>query len=205
MKQHRKENTTILAFDTCFGTCSVSIIKDGKILADQTTTEPNRQAEMLLSMIDDALCSSSIDIKDISHIAVVKGPGSFTGIRIGLAAAMGLQSALNIPVIALTSFKTVWHAIGKIDAAIIFRAGKNDFYCQKFIDGKASEAIILEAENWNQYVENYPVFGNGASAEHVMPHAKNAGLLAYELIENGYEFQSSIQPFYMKASDAYRK
>lgn len=200
-----KTKANILAFDTCFGTCSVSIIKDGKLLVEHTINEQNKQAEMLISIIDDALNSASLDISDITHIAVVKGPGSFTGIRIGLAAALGLKSALNAQIIALSSFETVWHSIGKIDAAIIFRAGKTDFYCQKFINSNPLEAIVLEEEYLEQYRQNYPVFGNSCIGKYAMPNAKDAGLLAYELIEKKTEFQGAIKPFYIKASDAYRK
>ena len=80
----------ILAFDVSNNSCSVAISAGQEILAYREDLRPSMQAEILILLIERALQSINYDYKDIDYLALTNGPGSFTGIRIGLATAEGI-------------------------------------------------------------------------------------------------------------------
>lgn len=96
-----------LAFDACTKSASCAVLKDGKILASLCIESGLAHSIHLLPLIDTALKFSSYKIGDVERIYVSRGPGSFTGIRIALAAAKGLAHALNLPLIAVSTLKAL--------------------------------------------------------------------------------------------------
>jgi tRNA threonylcarbamoyladenosine biosynthesis protein TsaB len=97
----------ILAFDTSLGECSVAVWAKGKLSAHLTEMDRNRQTERLVPMIESALMQAGVSIQKLGLIATTSGPGSFTGIRIGLATARALALATSIPVIAVNTLELV--------------------------------------------------------------------------------------------------
>ncbi len=97
----------ILSIECSAGPCSVAIGEDGKILASAFTNVKLTHSQTLMPMIESALKSSLINIKDVEALAVSVGPGSFTGIRIGISAAKGLAQAEKLPCIAVSSLETM--------------------------------------------------------------------------------------------------
>lgn len=99
---------TILCLETATTNCSVAIAVDGKIIA---LREENNQkfshAEKLHVFIDEVLKKAKIDNKQLNAIAVSKGPGSYTGLRIGVSAAKGLCFALDIPLISTLTLEVI--------------------------------------------------------------------------------------------------
>lgn len=93
---------TILAIDTATGPCSVAVWKDGKVAA-YLEKAGITQSVSLMPMVEEALKIASITYKNISLVAATVGPGSFTGIRVGLAAARGICFAGNLPGIGVSS------------------------------------------------------------------------------------------------------
>lgn len=92
----------ILNIETATKNCSVAVAKDGQtIICLEIATEGYSHAEKLHIFIEEALREAHISAKDLSAVAVSKGPGSYTGLRIGVSAAKGLCYALGIPLIAL--------------------------------------------------------------------------------------------------------
>lgn len=106
----------ILAIDTTTKTASVSIKKDNKIFIDKTNNEVTH-SEKLLPLIDKVLTSSNTTLKSIQKLACINGPGSFTGIRIGLATIKALSQVQNIDIFSIDSLELI--------AAITFY--KNEF------------------------------------------------------------------------------
>ncbi len=98
-----------LAFDTCLDACSVALIdgRRGRILAARHELMNRGQAEALFPMIDETVKEAGMAPGDIGQVAVTSGPGTFTGVRIGLAAARGLAVASSVPVIALSSLHAI--------------------------------------------------------------------------------------------------
>lgn len=94
--------TTVLAFDCAISGLAVAVVRDGAGLA-QHREQGRDQAATLLPAIAAVLRESGVDRRTLSMIAVTVGPGSFTGVRIGLAAARGLALALKVPLAGITT------------------------------------------------------------------------------------------------------
>lgn len=109
-----------LYIDTCNNIANVSISTGGKLMKSSQNSLAAKQAEQLFTLIAECLKAQNLDYKDIENIAVNIGPGSFTGIRIGLAAAVGLRLALHIPIVSLNYFEIFYqnvinqHTVGNI-------------------------------------------------------------------------------------------
>src|SRR5690606_17449731 len=93
--------------DTSNNNCSVALSENGKVISSFYEMRLEKQAEQLLPMIFELLIESNTDFKNIEAYAVNVGPGSFTGIRIGVAAAHGFNIASQKPVIGITSLETI--------------------------------------------------------------------------------------------------
>ena len=93
---------TVLTIDTSSAKCSVSLKLGGK-LTERTSESQRQSAQRVLPMIQELLSEAGIRVSDIELIAVVAGPGSFTGVRIGIAVAQGLSLTAELPVVALSS------------------------------------------------------------------------------------------------------
>ena len=91
----------ILNIDTSVETASVSVSKDGVLLSYLKNTIQKDHASFLHNAVNLVLTESSLDIKELDAIAVVNGPGSYTGLRVGLSSAKGLCYALNKPLITI--------------------------------------------------------------------------------------------------------
>jgi len=102
---------TLLTLDTATTGCSVTVWRGGEVLAHGAREMSRGQSEALLPMAVSALKSAGLVAADLSAIAVTRGPGAFTGMRIGLAAARGLALALSIPCIGVTTLEAVAHGV----------------------------------------------------------------------------------------------
>ncbi|MGA7159647.1 MAG: tRNA (adenosine(37)-N6)-threonylcarbamoyltransferase complex dimerization subunit type 1 TsaB [Bacteroidota bacterium] len=91
----------ILAIETATDICGVALVHKGEALAQRTVSEKNIHSEKLLPLVDDVLSDASLLLRDVEAIAVSIGPGSFTGLRIGLSTAKGLSTAVQKPIIAV--------------------------------------------------------------------------------------------------------
>lgn len=97
----------LLIFDTSGGACSAAVWADGRVAAERFEAMARGQAERLLPMIGETLAAAGLAHGQLDAIGVTRGPGAFTGIRIGLAAARGLSLALGIPAIGITTFEAL--------------------------------------------------------------------------------------------------
>lgn len=93
---------TILTIDTSSTYCAVALQR-GEALFERISSSEKQSAQAVLPLISELLLDAEIALKDIDFIAVVAGPGSFTGVRIGVAVAQGLSLSVNIPVVPLSS------------------------------------------------------------------------------------------------------
>lgn len=97
----------ILAFDSTNSTLSVALGCDGKIIHKSTIQDSNKQSELLVPQIEAALKNNNIWYQDLDYIAATRGPGSFTGVRVGLSTAKTLKAALNKPLILVDSLEVL--------------------------------------------------------------------------------------------------
>lgn len=110
----------ILNIETATKNCSVSIAKNGEtILCKEIAEEGYSHAEKLHVFIEEVIAESGVSVQDLNAIAVSQGPGSYTGLRIGVSAAKGLCYALNIPLIAVDTLQTLASQVSVSEGKII--------------------------------------------------------------------------------------
>lgn len=128
----------ILALDTATTACSVAVWEDETVRARRFEMMPRGQSEALIPMVVDVLGEASLSFSDFDLLAVTVGPGAFTGLRIGLAAARGMALAAGLPCVGVTTFEAVAEGIAPeeragTDVLIALDAKRADVYAQFFL------------------------------------------------------------------------
>ena len=143
---------TLLAIDTSANLCAVCVWKGDAALASITQDIGTGHAELLMGMIEDGLHQAGKTYADLSRIGVVIGPGSFTGVRVGVSTARGLALALTIPAVGVTTLEglareaQVFHPGRRVLAVIDAR--REQLYSALYdTDGRLiAEPAVLDAE-----------------------------------------------------------
>lgn len=105
------EQMLTLAIDTSTNILSVALVRGDEVLASVDELTKNNQSEILMSRIEAMMSECGLLPTDLERIAVARGPGSYTGIRVGVAAAKSLGYTLNIPVIGISSLEVMANAV----------------------------------------------------------------------------------------------
>lgn len=165
----------ILQIDTATEVCSVSLSNNGKLFAELTAEERNMHASGLTVCIDRLLKSVSLDYADLSAVAVSMGPGSYTGLRIGVSTAKGMCYALDIPLLGVNTLESMYEGyIAKNETKDNFvyipmlDARRMEVYMAVFDDQKnclqKTEAVIVDADTFDIFApKNVVLFGSGAN------------------------------------------
>lgn len=136
---------TILGIDSSTGACSIAVCRAGVMLAHLHEDMTRGQSERLAPMAEAGLAAAGLGFPDLDAIAVTRGPGSFTGLRIGMSFAKGLGQALGIPVFGITGFDAVARAVFATEAAVdhgvavILESRRADLFLQIFTTGGAQD------------------------------------------------------------------
>jgi tRNA threonylcarbamoyladenosine biosynthesis protein TsaB len=135
-----------LAFDTAGSACSVALARGDETLAHERQQMRHGHAEALLPMVDRVVAAAGLLPKEIGTIAVTVGPGGFTGIRAGLAAAHGLALAVGARLVGISSFVAVAGAIVKSSMTLLVAldSRRDDLYVQLF-DARCAPLTDAEA------------------------------------------------------------
>lgn len=128
---------SVLGIETATMVCAAAIASGGKILAEAAVEERNIHAERLMSLIDEVLRQTGVSPQQLDAIAVSIGPGSFTGLRIGLSVAKGLAYATGKPLVAVPTLETLARravGLGVAHPLILplLDARRDEVYCQFF-------------------------------------------------------------------------
>ena len=123
----------VLAFDTVASSCAITILQNHKILAEEQQFIDRGHAEILLPLIESTLAAANLSYHELDLLAVTIGPGAFTGIRVGLATARSLALACKVPLVGITNFAALAHAIPVSERAgrkilIVLETKRSDFY-----------------------------------------------------------------------------
>ncbi len=127
----------LLALDTGSPLVSVALARDGVVVASRSV-EQARSSTRLLEMVQEVLTEAGIGVRDLGGIAVLRGPGSFTGLRIGLATVLGLHQALGVAATALPSLPVLAASAGVRERIVIAAvdALRGDWSAQAFAAGQ---------------------------------------------------------------------
>jgi tRNA threonylcarbamoyladenosine biosynthesis protein TsaB len=126
----------LLAIDTALEACSVAVVGDRRQPVVASEIVGRGHAERLFGMIDSAMDEAGMDFADLDRIAVTVGPGSFTGLRVGIAAVRGIALVVGCPVIGIGTLDV--HAAsaralaGNVPVVAVLDARRGEVYCQRF-------------------------------------------------------------------------
>jgi tRNA threonylcarbamoyladenosine biosynthesis protein TsaB len=129
----------ILALDTCLTACSVAVLGGETVLAARSEAMPRGHQERLATLVRELMIEAGVAFGDLTRIGVTVGPGSFTGLRVGLAFAKGLSSALAIPCAGVGTLQALAFGREGFVAAVI-DARRGQVYVQLFDGGVALTA-----------------------------------------------------------------
>ncbi len=212
----------ILAIETTTKNCSVAIFDNSKLI---TCVEENSSAylhaEKLTLFIEKIIKDSNLSLKHIDGIALSKGPGSYTGLRIGTSTAKGLCYALDIPLMAISTLKVMAFAMSNIEDYPLYcpmiDARRMEVFASIY-DKNNNEVRGIRADVVDDYTykdflkDKILFFGDGALKckpiinnsnayfiDGVSPSAKDMGMLAIDkFVNKDFEDVAYFEPYYLK-------
>lgn len=165
----------ILQIDTATEICSVSLSSNGVVLAEKSAEEINMHASSLTLYIDLLLAEQEVAYSDLSAVAVSMGPGSYTGLRIGVSTAKGLCYALDIPLLGINTLESMFAGFAQnntLEDGTLYipmlDARRMEVYRSVFNSDEHllenTAAVIVDADTFLSYLPNQVVlFGSGAA------------------------------------------
>lgn len=217
----------ILSIETSTPICSVAIHKEGKLLANADLYLDKSHSNSLTPLIEQLLHHCDLQMGDLNAVAVSSGPGSYTGLRIGLSTAKGLCFALDIPLLSISSLDSMTNQVlnfHKDDKSIyipLLDARRMEVF-YKVCDADLSDIekmsnLIIDEDSFQDYIDRHErifLFGNGAIKvwnlvknqsekfvwiDNVNPSAQFYGEMAYSKFENQhFEDLAYFEPNYGK-------
>lgn len=218
----------ILQIETATQVCSVAISANGETVAFRDVDEPNVHAAQLTLLVEELLSACKLSFSNLAAVAVSKGPGSYTGLRIGVSAAKGLCYAADLPLIGISTLAGMARGFMSANAGII---SENSYLCP-MIDARRMEvyaavydcqlqlkksiaATIIDGQSFDYLEQGHKMFLFGSGADkfdelfednpqvEIMPDFKNSARhlsgMAYEAFSRGiFEDVAYFEPYYLK-------
>jgi tRNA threonylcarbamoyladenosine biosynthesis protein TsaB len=217
----------LLSIDTSTRNCSVAIHQDGKLLAISELYAEKSSSGMLTTLIKNVVKYANLSLNDLDAIAVAKGPGSYTGLRIGVSTAKGLCYTLDKPLIAINTLEAMAFQLKDfIDVDFLLcpmiDARRMEVYCaiyeaRSLYEIQATEAKIIDKNSFDELLRKNGIvfFGDGAEKcrdtlressgnasfldTEIHPSARTIGYLANQSFkQNKFEDLADFEPFYLK-------
>lgn len=210
----------ILNIETATKQCSVSVSKNNELIALRELAEENfNHAEKLHVFIEEVIAEAQIRLIDLNAISVSKGPGSYTGLRIGVSTAKGLCYALDKPLIAIDTLQIIAKQIIISEGIIqpMIDARRMEVFTASFDKNHQligeTKALVLEENLFNEFNETIHFLGDGAEKSQAVlkserfifypnlkyPSAKEMVELSYSAYLNKkFEDVAYFEPYYLK-------
>lgn len=212
----------ILNIETSTKACSVAIHHDGKMLnCKESVTEEFSHSEKLVLFISDVMSESGISLSQLDAVAVSMGPGSYTGLRIGVSAAKGLCYALDIPLISVSTLQAMAYGMLSVSKADLYcpmiDARRMEVYSAFFDSNnimiRKIQADIVDTSSYDIELKKKVIFfGDGSDKLKGVINHKNAifksdfypsaefiGVLSYNrFVESNFEDIAYFEPYYLK-------
>ncbi len=210
-----KFDKPILAMETSSEICGVSVFFNNEKFTETNLKIKNIHSEKILEITGTLLNTSGVKLNECSAIAVSSGPGSFTGLRIGMSTAKGLAIGSNLPIIPVPTFEALaFHINQYLPASTEFiianKVNVEEIYYAKFksknpVPEVIEETQVLMKEELNSKInDKVLIFGNAVKPENqigilVSPSASAVAKWAYnfgkDLLNYNFDF---MEPFYLK-------
>ena len=210
----------ILNIETATKNCSVAIARDGvTIICKEIAEQGYSHAEKLHLFIEEVISDAAISFSDLKAIAVSQGPGSYTGLRIGVSAAKGLSYALQIPLIAVDTLESLAMQVVAKDGLIIpmIDARRMEVYSAIFNSNKEKnrevQAQIINEDSFADISEKVYFIGDSNEKvklsltksnfvfldNHVYPSANEMSEISFKkYIEKDFVDVAYFEPYYLK-------
>jgi tRNA threonylcarbamoyladenosine biosynthesis protein TsaB len=214
----------ILCIETATPVCSVALAENNFLVRTRESTEKNAHSGMLTLLIQEMMKESGKQFSHLDAVAVSKGPGSYTGLRIGVSAAKGFCYALDIPLISVDTLQAMASGMSNkvTDKDSLFcpmiDARRMEVYCAMFDaenhQVRETKAEIIDKDSFAQYLDQHPVwfFGDGAAkCKNLITHlnssfeetfsasAKYMTSTAFNKFQaSQFEDVAYFEPFYLK-------
>lgn len=223
----------VLAIDTASEVATAAVVEDDVLLGECVLNHKMTHSQKIMPMVESLLENLELDVNDIDVFAVANGPGSFTGLRIGVAAIKGLAHAANKPVVGISTLAGLAYNLPWAEHIIvpIMDARRNNVYTASYIwDEEFRELAEPEAISIEECVESCSNFldtifvGDGvkvygdyikerlgehalfAPASALRQRASSIAMLAMEKAKKGEtQHYSELAPFYLRKSQAERE
>lgn len=219
----------ILSMDTATRSCSVAIASEDALLAELTVVSTQTHSKHLMNMIDQALQMARMEIDQIDGISITKGPGSFTGLRIGISVAKSLATALGKPMVGISALETLAHQAGDRLPLIcpMIDARREEVYYSRyrFKSGNLTNETPECAQTVETAIANHQdpclfigngallyrdtiknILGAGASFAPRFDHTIRASTVASlgidRFLKQGIDDVETFGPYYIRKSDA---
>ena len=210
----------ILNIETATKNCSVALAKDGKtVFCKEISEQGYSHAELLHVFIEEVLKDANVTFHDLHAIAISKGPGSYTGLRIGVSSAKGLCYALGIPLIAIDTLTILAHQL-KVENGLIIPmidARRMEVYSAVFNSNaekiREVQSEILTEDSFTSYNETLHFIGDSNEKAKtvltnenfvfhdivVFPSANEMSVLSYTKYQKqDFEDVAYFEPYYLK-------
>lgn len=216
----------ILAVDTSSAICSVAVLEDDRLIDKNELDDGKTHSENLMPLLDELLKRNSLDIKDIELIACVVGPGSFTGIRIGVATIKPIAEVLNVKVASVMSLEALARNVENKETIVSLIDARNNQVYAGIFDKNYNKKEDYIADDINEVIkvlekyETITFVGNGAIlhkelltnylknvefVENNKQTAENVGKIGYKkYLANDLCTADTIIPVYLRKSQAER-
>ncbi|MCE7068240.1 tRNA (adenosine(37)-N6)-threonylcarbamoyltransferase complex dimerization subunit type 1 TsaB [Dyadobacter sp. CY326] len=214
----------LLSIDTSIRGCSVAVHENAVLLASADLHTDRSSSSMLTTLMESAVKHAGFTLNDLDAIAVAKGPGSYTGLRVGVSSAKGLCYALDKPIIAINTLEAMTLQLnafypGHLLCPMI-DARRMEVYAAVFDSTnnfvQETQAIIMNEHSFQDLLADHKIvfFGDGAAKcekllgshpnavfpeREIRPSAVTIGELAVKAFENAhFEDVATFEPYYLK-------
>ncbi|NFO12030.1 tRNA (adenosine(37)-N6)-threonylcarbamoyltransferase complex dimerization subunit type 1 TsaB [Clostridium botulinum] len=223
----------LLSIDSSSKVATAALFEDDTLLGEVTLNNKKEHSTILMTLVESLLDSCNLDIDSVDGFVVSKGPGSFTGLRIGMATIKGLSFGSNKPYVSISSLDALAYSIAPFNGIIcpIMDALRNNVYTAlyKSCNGKLEKIMDYSALDINELVdmlnekeENVMFIGDGLNntKEYILNNCNNCffppnhlnlvrasslGELGMIKLKNGEYDDSNSAPFYLKKPQAERE
>ena len=193
----------ILAIESASTVCGTALFLNSKLVELDEITQPRIHGERLPVIVNRILSNHSMEVSELNAIAVSEGPGSYTGLRIGMSLAKGLAAAVDIPIISVPTLEVMNAGISRQGLYwVLLHSHKNVVFAQRFCSGKPDSEIECELFSAEKYLQrfgfNLDTVCDSSEYESTPPSAKFVGELALQYYDIWVESDlNQITPNYV--------